>query len=148
VAEKDEQKMEELQMRMFRGLDLMQVREDSGIDNFFNATAKSSGICPHKDVARHYLNALSTLLYRQLRSIVENSVASVVKFMGRFKESGPNSARKTAMPPFLIALSANTDSFKVSCKTTLGNIVDVLQETILQIPKNFYGWARLEHRAL
>jgi hypothetical protein len=32
VAEKDEQKMEELRMRMSRGLDLMQVREDSGIE--------------------------------------------------------------------------------------------------------------------
>ena len=46
------------------------------------------------------------------------------------------------------ALSVDTDSFKISCKITLGNIVDVLQETILQIPKNFYGWARLQHRAL
>ncbi len=133
---------------MLHGLDLMQVTEDSGVDTLFSASAIFSGICPNKDVVRHYLNALSTLLYRQLRTIIENSVASVVKFMGRFKKSGPNSARKMAMPPFLIGLSVDTDSFKVSCKTTLGNIVDVLQETILQIPKNFYGWARLEHRAL
>jgi hypothetical protein len=121
VAENDEQKMEELRMRMSHGLDLMQVREDSGIDNFFSASAIFSGLCPNKDVVRHYLNVLSTLLYQQLRTIIENSGASVVKFIGRFKVSGPNSGRKTAMPPFLIGLSVDTDSFKVSCKTTLGS---------------------------
>ncbi len=118
--------MKELRMRMSHGLDLMQVKEDSGIDNFFSASVIFSGLCPNKDVARHYLNALSTLLYQQLRTIIENSVASVVKFMGRFKVSGPNSGRKTAMPPFLIGLSVDTESFKVPCKITLGNIVDVL----------------------